>query len=201
MFRKEYIIFILCCIISLRFTQIFGKMRKNLKRRLPTGSADCIDIDDVTDDTILMNLKIRYEMDSIYSYIGESLVSINPYEVMPGQQEFGRRLQKLMTCVSLVCLANFVDYSMFSVHCYYCNCFKKGQHWENTVIFSMWLVSFHIRSMNVICRLLPCRIRIYMVMRKLRNIITVKYTRSHHTSIPQVMPLYKLSGRDRKWQL
>lgn len=44
---------------------------------------DMVLISKVTDPTITENLKKRYLADSIYTYIGPTLVAVNPYKKLP----------------------------------------------------------------------------------------------------------------------
>ena len=48
---------------------------------MPEGLPDFTQVNNLTLDTFILNLKMRYESEQIYSYIGESLISVNPYEV------------------------------------------------------------------------------------------------------------------------
>lgn len=43
------------------------------------GRADAVLLDDISEDSFLANLKLRHSKDKIYSYIGEVLISVNPY--------------------------------------------------------------------------------------------------------------------------
>lgn len=43
------------------------------------GKGDFVLLDDITISAFMENLKKRYESEKIYSYIGEVVVSINPY--------------------------------------------------------------------------------------------------------------------------
>ena len=45
------------------------------------GRADAVLLDDISEGAFLENLKKRYEANKIYSYIGEVLISVNPYRV------------------------------------------------------------------------------------------------------------------------
>ena len=56
------------------------------KRKMPEGLPDFTQVNNLTLDTFILNLKMRYESEQIYSYIGESLIAVNPYEV--GNQAF-----------------------------------------------------------------------------------------------------------------
>lgn len=47
------------------------------------GRADAVMLDEITEDAFLDNLKLRYEKDKIYTYIGEVLISMNPYKQLP----------------------------------------------------------------------------------------------------------------------
>jgi len=44
---------------------------------------DMVEIQDLSEASILSNLKNRYKSDNIYTYIGNVLVSINPYKTLP----------------------------------------------------------------------------------------------------------------------
>ncbi|KAI6647634.1 Unconventional myosin-Id isoform X5 [Oopsacas minuta] len=52
------------------------------RRKMPEGLPDFTQVDNLTLDTFILNLKMRYESEQIYSYIGESLIAVNPYEEM-----------------------------------------------------------------------------------------------------------------------
>lgn len=45
------------------------------------GRADAVLLDDISEGAFLENLKLRHSKDKIYSYIGEVLISVNPYRV------------------------------------------------------------------------------------------------------------------------
>lgn len=47
------------------------------------GRADAVMLDEISEDAFIENLKLRYSKDKIYSYIGEVLISVNPYKNMP----------------------------------------------------------------------------------------------------------------------
>ncbi|XP_032340230.1 unconventional myosin-Ig isoform X2 [Camelus dromedarius] len=47
------------------------------------GKPDFVLLDQVTMDDFMENLKIRFQKGRIYTYIGEVLVSVNPYEELP----------------------------------------------------------------------------------------------------------------------
>lgn len=44
------------------------------------GKADFVLLDQITMDDFMSNLKLRYENDKIYTYIGEVVISVNPYK-------------------------------------------------------------------------------------------------------------------------
>ena len=52
------------------------------RRKMPEGLPDFTQVDKLTLDTFILSLKMRYESEQIYSYIGESLIAVNPYEVV-----------------------------------------------------------------------------------------------------------------------
>jgi len=43
------------------------------------GKADFVLLDDITVDQFMNNLKLRFQKGKIYTYIGEVVVSVNPY--------------------------------------------------------------------------------------------------------------------------
>jgi len=43
------------------------------------GRADAVLLDEITEEAFVENLKIRYEGEKIYTYIGEVLIAVNPY--------------------------------------------------------------------------------------------------------------------------
>lgn len=47
------------------------------------GSWDCVLLDPLSEDAILSNLRVRYARDHIYTYIGNVLVSVNPFRPLP----------------------------------------------------------------------------------------------------------------------
>jgi len=47
------------------------------------GRADAVMLDEITEDAFTGNLKLRYDKDKIYTYIGEVLISMNPYKALP----------------------------------------------------------------------------------------------------------------------
>ncbi|KAK2506536.1 hypothetical protein MC885_014958 [Smutsia gigantea] len=47
------------------------------------GKPDFVLLDQVTMEDFMENLKLRFEKDHIYTYIGEVLVSVNPYQELP----------------------------------------------------------------------------------------------------------------------
>lgn len=44
------------------------------------GKADFVLLDEITEDQFMQNLKLRFQKGKIYSYIGEVVVSVNPYK-------------------------------------------------------------------------------------------------------------------------
>ena len=46
------------------------------------GKADFVLLDDLTTDAFMSNLKLRFGKGKIYTYIGEVVVSVNPYRPM-----------------------------------------------------------------------------------------------------------------------
>ena len=46
------------------------------------GKADFVLLDDLTTEAFMANLKLRFEKAKIYTYIGEVVVSVNPYRPM-----------------------------------------------------------------------------------------------------------------------
>ncbi len=47
-----------------------------------TGKADFVLLDEMSMKSFMDNLKIRYQKGKIYTYIGEVVVSVNPYRPM-----------------------------------------------------------------------------------------------------------------------
>lgn len=47
------------------------------------GKADFVLLDQVTMEDFMKNLQLRFEKGRIYTYIGEVLVSVNPYQELP----------------------------------------------------------------------------------------------------------------------
>ena len=46
------------------------------------GKADFVLLDDLTIEAFMTNLKLRFGKGKIYTYIGEVVVSVNPYRTM-----------------------------------------------------------------------------------------------------------------------
>ena len=46
------------------------------------GKADFVLLDDLTMEAFMSNLKLRFGKSKIYTYIGEVVVSVNPYRPM-----------------------------------------------------------------------------------------------------------------------
>lgn len=46
------------------------------------GKADFVLLEEVNSESFMANLKLRYTKGKIYSYIGEVVVSVNPYRNM-----------------------------------------------------------------------------------------------------------------------
>ncbi|KAK5906297.1 hypothetical protein CgunFtcFv8_002179 [Champsocephalus gunnari] len=49
---------------------------------LEFGKADFVLLDNVSLEEFMTNLKLRFEKGRIYTYIGEVVVSVNPYRAM-----------------------------------------------------------------------------------------------------------------------
>ncbi|KAG2458050.1 MYO10 protein, partial [Polypterus senegalus] len=49
-----------------------------------TGVEDMAVLNDLHEGAIMHNLFLRYQQDSIYTYIGSILASVNPYKSIPG---------------------------------------------------------------------------------------------------------------------
>ncbi|XP_038642232.1 unconventional myosin-Ib [Scyliorhinus canicula] len=47
------------------------------------GVGDMVLLDPLTDESLLSNLKTRFNNNEIYTYIGSVVVSINPYQMLP----------------------------------------------------------------------------------------------------------------------
>lgn len=47
---------------------------------LEYGKGDFVLLDEITKDAFMKNLKLRFQKERIYTYIGEVLVSVNPYK-------------------------------------------------------------------------------------------------------------------------
>ncbi|XP_060108849.1 unconventional myosin-Ia-like isoform X2 [Heteronotia binoei] len=47
------------------------------------GVADLVLLDPLTEDTLLQNLKERFQHNEIYTYIGNVVISVNPYQPLP----------------------------------------------------------------------------------------------------------------------
>ncbi|XP_022087036.1 unconventional myosin-Ib-like [Acanthaster planci] len=47
------------------------------------GVGDCVLLDPLTEDAFVENLKLRFDADDIYTYIGSVVVSVNPYKKLP----------------------------------------------------------------------------------------------------------------------
>ena len=42
-----------------------------------------VNLNDLSEQTILHNLRIRFEKDVIYTNVGQILVSVNPFKLLP----------------------------------------------------------------------------------------------------------------------
>ena len=49
---------------------------------LEYGKGDFVLMDEITKDAFMKNLKLRFQKERIYTYIGEVLVSVNPYKTL-----------------------------------------------------------------------------------------------------------------------
>ncbi|CAH3195362.1 unnamed protein product [Porites evermanni] len=49
---------------------------------LEYGKGDFLLLDEITKDEFMKNLKLRFKKERIYTYIGEVLVSVNPYKTL-----------------------------------------------------------------------------------------------------------------------
>ena len=59
-----------------------GKIRMAFFEGSEYGKGDFVLLDQITMDEFMSNLKLRFEQDKIYTYIGEVVVSVNPYKTM-----------------------------------------------------------------------------------------------------------------------
>ena len=46
------------------------------------GKADFVLLDEITRDAVMNNLRLRFKKGKIYTYIGEVVISVNPYRPM-----------------------------------------------------------------------------------------------------------------------
>lgn len=60
----------------------FSLKRMAEQESLKYGKGDFVLLDEVTKDAFMKNLKLRFEKERIYSYIGEVVVSVNPYKTL-----------------------------------------------------------------------------------------------------------------------
>ena len=49
---------------------------------LEYGKGDFVLMDEITKEAFMKNLKLRFQKERIYTYIGEVLVSVNPYKTL-----------------------------------------------------------------------------------------------------------------------
>ena len=71
------------------------------------GRADAVLLDDISEGAFLENLKLRHSKDKIYSYIGEVLISVNPYRVSALQSmDFSLSLPPSLESLDVVPLQN-----------------------------------------------------------------------------------------------
>ncbi|XP_077993002.1 unconventional myosin-Ia-like [Glandiceps talaboti] len=47
------------------------------------GVSDCVLLDPLTEEAFVENLKIRFDINDVYTYIGNVVVSVNPYKKLP----------------------------------------------------------------------------------------------------------------------
>lgn len=49
---------------------------------LEYGKGDFVLLDEITENAFMANLKLRFQKERIYTYIGEVLISVNPYKTL-----------------------------------------------------------------------------------------------------------------------
>lgn len=57
-------------------------LRMAEQESLEYGKGDFVLMDEITKDAFMKNLKLRFQKERIYTYIGEVLVSVNPYKTL-----------------------------------------------------------------------------------------------------------------------
>ncbi|KAJ7317700.1 hypothetical protein JRQ81_003862 [Phrynocephalus forsythii] len=81
-----------------------------------TGVGDLVLLDPLTEDTLMRNLEERFQHKEIYTYIGNVLVSVNPYEPLPIYSE--TTLEEYKNCnffavkPHIVCCVSFNSYAI-----------------------------------------------------------------------------------------
>ena len=53
-------------------------------RQLPNGFEDMVDMENLCEAELLYNLRERYKVDKIFTYVGPTLIVLNPYFTVPG---------------------------------------------------------------------------------------------------------------------
>ena len=50
----------------------------------PGDTNNLTDLENLTEETLLLELAVRYKKDVIYTYVGDILCAINPFKAIPG---------------------------------------------------------------------------------------------------------------------
>ena len=56
---------------------------------------------ELTDQTVLTNIRRRYEQDEIYTFTGNILLAVNPYHVRPNRRSPARRARAPRTVAAM----------------------------------------------------------------------------------------------------
>eukprot|EP00053_Salpingoeca_punica_P024279 m.220254 g.220254 ORF g.220254 m.220254 type:complete len:88 (-) comp65603_c0_seq1:345-608(-) len=64
------------------------------------GVADAILLEEISEPALLENLKVRFRHSLVYMYIGEVVVSINPYRSLPSTATTKSRSTRAARCLS-----------------------------------------------------------------------------------------------------
>lgn len=54
----------------------------NEYKDFPTGYEDMVDIENLSEAELLYNLRLRFKLDMIYTYVGPTLIVMNPYKMV-----------------------------------------------------------------------------------------------------------------------
>eukprot|EP00037_Helgoeca_nana_P022476 m.229688 g.229688 ORF g.229688 m.229688 type:complete len:966 (+) comp26005_c0_seq2:193-3090(+) len=66
--------------------------KRGIKNTIAPGDTDNLtDLENLTEDQLLLELTVRYKADVIYTYVGDILCAVNPFKSIPGMYEESKR--------------------------------------------------------------------------------------------------------------